>query len=167
MSNGQAHANFSYVPNGLKVNFTAISPSIQFATWNFGDGNTAVGELSTHTYKQSGNYNVTISVTDACGKNAEFTKTINVNGKTNVVETTEKLATINIYPNPNEGIFTLKSNSIEPFIIEIFDLQGSQLLSMQSDKKLETIDIRSLNKGIYILKAQSNKVILTERIILQ
>ena len=167
MSNGQAQANFSYVPNGLKVNFTAISPSIQFATWNFGDGNTAVGELAKHTYKQSGNYDVTISVTDACGKNAEFTKTINVNGQTNSINPTDKQNAIRCYPNPNFGLLNISNSSQEPVNIQIYDLKGQLLLSKKMIEDTEAIDIRNLNKGMYILKAVGTKITHVERLILQ
>src|SRR5437867_4029861 len=50
--------NQSYDPDG----------QIQSYLWNFGDGTTFSGEVSIHTYSNSGNYTVTLTVTDNAGQ---------------------------------------------------------------------------------------------------
>jgi PKD repeat protein len=57
----------------LAVQFTdassAVSPSTITAwTWNFGDGNTSNAENPDHTYAASGDYDVTLTVTDNNGE---------------------------------------------------------------------------------------------------
>lgn len=38
--------------------------------WNFGDGETAKGEVVTHTYEKAGTYTVKLTVTDSAGRSA-------------------------------------------------------------------------------------------------
>ena len=35
--------------------------------WDFGDGDTDSGEIVSHTYDDSGDFDVTLTVTDTCG----------------------------------------------------------------------------------------------------
>src|SRR5690606_2855895 len=49
--------------------------------WNFGDGNTSTEQNPSHTYNQLGNFNVSLSVTDAYG----CTDTLTMNNRVNLV----------------------------------------------------------------------------------
>ena len=46
--------------------------------WNYGDGTTASGEESTHSYDATGNYMVTLTITDDIGQTDTFARTIRV-----------------------------------------------------------------------------------------
>ncbi|MEL6804068.1 MAG: PKD domain-containing protein, partial [Bacteroidota bacterium] len=55
---------------GTSINFSDITnadTTIVSWQWDFGDGNTATGPNPTHTYFQSGNYTVSLTITDANG----------------------------------------------------------------------------------------------------
>ena len=51
----------------LTVNFTDLSTGASTWAWDFGDGSTSNAQNPTHTYQNSGNYTVTLTVTDANG----------------------------------------------------------------------------------------------------
>jgi PKD repeat protein len=55
----------------------AACPSCSF-TWDFGDGGTGSGVFSTHTYRHSGTFAVTLTVSDARGAVGVSTQAINV-----------------------------------------------------------------------------------------
>ena len=58
-----------------------------------------------------------------------------------------------IYPNPNNGTFTISpSQSIKPVVVTIFDQQGRTVSKIQI-KGTTSISISELAKGIYIIKA--------------
>jgi len=46
--------------------------------WNFGDGTTGIGKTTTHTYANTGNYTVTLTVKDAAGNSATHSITVTV-----------------------------------------------------------------------------------------
>lgn len=69
-----------------------------------------------------------------------------------------------VYPNPSKGIVNLKAFN-GPLSVEITDISGKQIINMQvSDSK---IDVSSLAAGIYILKARTDKITETVKIIIQ
>lgn len=51
-------ASASSSPNGAIVSYT----------WNFGDGETGIGAVVTHTYEEKGIYEVTLVITDSTGE---------------------------------------------------------------------------------------------------
>ncbi len=65
----------SFVPNG-QGNITGW-------LWNFGDGNTSTQQSPTHTYAQSGQYNVSLTVTSSNGCNNTFTVPLATNAYPN------------------------------------------------------------------------------------
>ncbi len=72
-------ANDTVVCPGVPVTFTSTSisgvPGATTCYWNYGDGNSGTGNPITHTYTAPGNYNVTLSVTNAQGCVASLTRT--------------------------------------------------------------------------------------------
>jgi len=73
---------FDYAVDGLKVTFydNSYDPDgyIVDWQWNFGDGETGVGQVVNHTYSGSGTYSVTLTVTDNHGNTASTTVDIEV-----------------------------------------------------------------------------------------
>lgn len=71
-----AVANFSGTPTTgtapLAVNFTDTSTGGPTSwSWNFGDGGTSTSQNPSHTFAAAGSYNVQLTVTNACGSDAE------------------------------------------------------------------------------------------------
>jgi hypothetical protein len=78
---------------------------------------------------------------------------------------------ISTYPNPSNGVFHLvyDSESDKNVKLEVYNEVG-QLVhdeNIQSKGFKNTIDLRSFNKGLYLLKTEQNGVISTKRILIQ
>ena len=75
---------------------------------------------------------------------------------------------INIYPNPSEGVFTIKMKNILDFHYEIFDISG-KLITNKIDVTVNSFEINlsKYAKGIYFLKLQSNKGVITKKLIIK
>lgn len=159
--------DFSYWHLGFEMHLLAIGADIQEAVWYFGDGDSAIGLAVTHEYQKSGLYDITISATDSCGMTGKLTKKISVNGQSSSVNHRDEDFQISIFPNPNDGLFTLKTNSSDKTEIRIFDVHGKLVLSTQTNQNQINLDLRSLPKGLYIIKAQSVSATLTEHVVLQ
>jgi len=76
---------------------------------------------------------------------------------------------VQIYPNPNNGIFNLKTGK-DIRSIEIFNIYGQIIYTKQVKNKtksiLEQINLSKHVKGIYFLKVKSEGFIKTEKIII-
>ncbi|MBN1886352.1 MAG: PKD domain-containing protein [Thermoflexales bacterium] len=80
-----AGASFSFAPVwplvGQTVTFSGIvtagDPPIAY-TWDFGDGASGTGAVAHHAYQRGGNYQVTMTVTNACGELTTPPQTITV-----------------------------------------------------------------------------------------
>jgi len=80
---------------------------------------------------------------------------------------------VNVYPNPNNGNFTIEINSKTPEIISIkvFDLLGTMVYEnnniVNSSNYTNTIDLSFLSNGIYYLKVQGDYKNITKKIIIK
>ena len=88
------------INEGESVSFSAEASSdrdgeIVSYNWDFGDGDTGVGMNIEHTYYHSGQYNVTLTVTDNDGLSDSCSITVNI-----VTPNAPPTAYIHIYPNP-------------------------------------------------------------------
>lgn len=86
----------------------------------------------------------------------------------------EKFSTINVYPNPvNETLFVnltdLNNNlsQVEETTIEIFDIQGKKVKNIIEKNNNFSIDVKDLNKGIYLMKIQLKDTIETHKIVVE
>ena len=67
------------VSNGLSVNFTDNSSNLPVTwVWDFGDGNSSDQQNPTHTYSNSGTYDVTLLVISANGDSTSVMKSVKV-----------------------------------------------------------------------------------------
>ncbi len=78
-----AHAgNDKTTKVNTQINFDASSSNdnvgIISYQWNFGDGNTGAGVITTHMYAQTGTYTVTLTVLDAAGNSNTDSATITI-----------------------------------------------------------------------------------------
>lgn len=72
-------ANVTYTQSAFDINFSASNVTgADSAFWTYGDGNSGGGLNATNTYASSGNFQVNVSVFNACGKQKDSTFFITV-----------------------------------------------------------------------------------------
>lgn len=72
-----------------------------------------------------------------------------------------------IFPNPNNGFFNLNLNDNTEYItIEIFNINGQNILSSKLKNKKTQIDLSSYSKGLYFVKLTRGNFYLVKRIII-
>jgi len=78
----------------------------------------------------------------------------------------------NVFPNPNNGVFTIELNNVkaDDYIISVLNVLGQQVYT--STKEISTIsseriDLSDLDKGIYILEVSNSEATISEKIIIE
>ena len=78
----------------------------------------------------------------------------------------------NVYPNPNNGIFTVELNNIkaDDYKILVTNVLGQEVyVSTEKTSTLisEKIDLSDLSKGVYMLEVSNSESTITEKIIVE
>jgi len=75
-------------------------------------------------------------------------------------------ASVSIYPNPVKDKFTISSED-KIKSVELFDMSGKLIRTMLVNDRSSIQDINSLNNGIYIIRIQTDKGTVVQKIIKQ
>jgi len=118
-------------------------------TWSNGSTNasTTVSPLATTVY--------TVSVSSINGCIASSAVTVNVNTCTGIDESALSNQVINLYPNPNVGIFNFHLNGISTVIIS--NTLGQIIYNETLEKGNQRIDITNQANGMYFVKIIQNE----------
>jgi len=74
---------------------------------------------------------------------------------------------LNIYPNPSEQQFTVQLPQDKSFDLHIMDITGRMVMTKNDISGDQTFNGSSFNTGIYLVRATSEKMILTGRLMKQ
>lgn len=157
--------------DGEPVAYTSSSVGdVTSWSWTFegGDPATSNEESPTVSYATPGDYSVTLEVGDGVNT-ATITKEdyITVHNCTGVENVT---ASINLYPNPNNGIFYIDIKGMENANMTIMNSLGSIVYTennMANDNSMKRIDLSNQAEGIYMLVIEDNDQRIIEKIILK
>ncbi len=140
--------------------------------WSFGDGNTSVEQNPAHTYNNTGLYTVSLAI---C--NGEVCDTII---KTDYIEVLpngmvdiDVLVNAKIYPNPNDGSFTIEINdkAEHQLQLHLFNNLGSEVYfeSFKSrGKTIKRLNLNNLSTGVYYVHINSEeKMVYKSKLIIQ
>lgn len=144
-----------------KVQFKNLSvfndaiTSASSLTWDFGDGQTSTQTNPSHTYVQSGKFNVSLiasngSVTDTIIQNQLITVTPAIG-----IKTTQMLTSTVIYPNPVNNIANIKFDDASLHILKIYNIMGQLILSHNVTGSAR-IDLSGLTQGVYLLECDNS-----------
>lgn len=152
--------------DGEMVNFSSNSVGeITTYSWTFegGEPETSDEENPSVVYSAAGTYNVTLTVGDGTNENT-LTKEgyIIVHNCTGLGEM--QAFSLEVYPNPNNGQFTLKVNQTAR--IEIISAVGHTVYANEFIGK-ETIDLVDQAEGVYFIKVETETESTVEKIVVR
>lgn len=117
-----------------------------------------------------GNYYVTISNEAGCYTSSDVVKIpVDALG----VDETDPFAGLTIYPNPNSGQFTLKTQNkiFGEITISVLDQRGNEIFRSKFEKTSEQfssqINLKTQSKGIYIVNLSINGLTSERKIIIE
>ena len=144
-SDQKADAAFQYSVNGLQVQFTADQPTQDSLFWDLGDGTTATGSQTTHSYANAGSYTVRLRAYN-CSDTTNSTQTVSIASQAGALEQANKFITL--YPNPARDEVMVKSRSAV-LDVELWSAMGRRLrLTQAADRWL----LPNVSVGSYLLK---------------
>jgi len=91
--------------------------------------------------------------------------TINLTSITNI--NTINVDIFNVFPNPNNGTFTINMISTSNNNIQITNVLGELVYSNNINSNSTTIDLSSLDKGVYFVKVKNDNTTNTKSIIIK
>ncbi len=97
-------------------------------------------------------------------------KTTNGGGTitTGIKDTTkDEISGFNIYPNPNNGSFTIAIDNFENTTIGIYNNIGQLILNQTLTQNLTSINLTKFSKGIYFVRMKTPSETIVEKIVYQ
>jgi hypothetical protein len=110
---------------------------------------------------------LTVTGTDAnnCTNTASVVVTVN---KCTGIEQQASLGSVQIFPNPTKGIFTVTLNSASPSTVKVYNAAGKLIRDLNVNSDAVVIDIEKEANGIYIVDIlQNGETISTSKIVKQ
>jgi hypothetical protein len=164
--NALPDTSISVAGNSLTAN--AVSPATY--QWKNCTTNTIISGATSQSYSASANGSYALIVTENNCSATGSCYTIGTAG----INSFKENSIFNIYPNPNNGVFTIESNTTTKQTIQIFDVSGKIAFSKviepvsNSNKKgtKYSIDGSNLYEGVYILSIISNEDVVNKRLII-
>jgi PKD repeat protein len=137
--------------------------------WDFGDGTTSGMQHPTHTFNQNGIHTVCLTVSDMfTGETSTFCRDIEIETLTGVDFQLHAGKQINIYPNPSSTVLNIScAGCALGSTLQIFNLNGQKVLEFTLNQQNESINIRGLDKGVYLIKLLGDDSVSTQRLIKQ
>lgn len=140
--------------------------------WNFGDQNTSTSQSPTHTYASNGNYSVQLITTDDCGSDTTL-QSIAITCIVGIQEPDVLGTAFTVYPNPNNGTFTVGFDDIraDEISLQVVDLQGRIVLTRELSGVVggfqTDINLNGHSNGIYFVKVYADGKTATKKVIVQ
>lgn len=141
-------ALFDFTVSSDTVDFNNLSSSnaISFE-WDFGDNSGSTEINPSHTYAQSGIYTVQLITFNECGSDT-------ITQEIEVIFTSTKIigdkSLIDIFPNPATDLLTIKSD-IKIETIQIANVLGQRVLEISDTVNIREVGLSSLSPGIYVI----------------
>jgi hypothetical protein len=107
----------------------------------------------------------TLTGTNVNGCKGVSTVVLNVQECVGVQEITTTLSGVRVYPNPNDGRFTVLLQNGSDKTIQVLDVTGRLISSTAGKDESVTVDISALANGIYYVKIQSNDAVEVIKVI--
>ncbi len=151
----------------------AYSANVDSTRWYWGDGHDTLALYPSHVYSTPGRYNICVTAYSACGDSAQYCQNdtvyrasnstmvyINVDSSsahnTNLSHISSLNTQVSLYPNPNNGTFTLQLNEYENSSVEVYNIIGECVYHQPTTSTINQINMAGFANGMYQLRVLKN-----------
>lgn len=154
-------SNLTVCKNGSITFDASTSSDAASYSWTFvgGTPSTSTSVSPTVTYANSGNYTAKLTVTNSCGTDNSYSKSVNVNVCTGVKELYSSANINTIYNSSNKQLtITVNDNfnKREDVVIKLVNMLGqisySQQLTLTGTQFVSVIDMSTIASGAYTIQ---------------
>jgi hypothetical protein len=164
---------------------TFINTSNDFANtyyWDFGDGHISTEENPVHHYTVPGTFTVQLTVTNngEC-KNWFFIQNVvaitleDIQSPVNEINESIFNSIVSVFPNPNDGVFTIQSDVLNSFKLTLRDVTGKEIAFQELNKTAKSCSLEiekaggalSSSKGMYFLEFSNEKGKFVKKVLVE
>jgi PKD repeat protein len=155
-SNTVPEINFNYIVGGSNIDFQNFTTNYDSLVWDFGDGQTSTQNSPSHSYSESGEYQVVLTTFNVCGQS---NNTQHINFTSTGIEELFNEKTIKLYPNPvlqgNEIKLLLSDLSNKDLSLRVYSSIGQLIIDrtmkLNGPRELVSINTNQLASGNYVV----------------
>jgi hypothetical protein len=181
------NADFILYPDTTQLHTYSITSNSSgleplYYVWNWGDSTSDYGPYPSHTYADSGFYNICLTIYDSTGGcsdtycssyNLARTGTanssivqVNVINPTTGIKVIEKNNAVSIFPNPASSRFTIALGNHKKAEVTITDITGKIIYSTTATTSQLEISTKDFEEGIYIVQIKTEEFVETKKVII-
>ncbi|MEI6509289.1 MAG: T9SS type A sorting domain-containing protein, partial [Bacteroidota bacterium] len=127
-----------------------------------------IADISGVSNDKPGVYYVNYSLTDPSGNVADMvTRMVIVNeAATTGISNVNGTSAMKLYPNPNNGKFTIDAEGTEITSVKVYNIIGTLVkeISNKDNSKTIEIDMTGVSEGVYIVKMEGPGKVSTQKI---
>ena len=144
--------------SGLTISANESSATYQWIDCD--NSNQPIAGETNQTFTASSNGNYAVIVTqNSCSDTSAC-----VNISTVGIKDVSKANTVNIYPNPSNGIYNISGLALNSKIV-VYDAIGQIIYTSITTESKETVDISKLPNGVYVIQLNSENRTTTKKVI--
>ena len=70
-----------------------------------------------------------------------------------------------LYPNPNNGQFTINNEQFTINNVNVYDVYGKLLKTVEANANIVELDVRELSAGMYFVRISTEKGVVTKNFV--
>jgi len=158
------HQYDSHTDSLIGSSITLALPQVSSFSYDAVWMNASTGDSLFSSHGNSSGNSATLVVPDFLIDILVYVKLSNIIGISENQQLTSRLV---VYPNPSQNIFNVELPAQQTFELSIEDLTGRKIFETKTLNGIIQIDGSDFNNGIYFVRAASDKISLTSKLIKQ
>ncbi|HEX7413210.1 MAG TPA: T9SS type A sorting domain-containing protein, partial [Bacteroidia bacterium] len=157
--------SFTQNPNVLCINHASITLSPGTPMGGTYSGAGVTGNTFNPSTAGTGTFVITYSYTNVNNCTNTAAQNMVINACTGINQLATNNDQVTVYPNPNNGNFIVETSTTEAQTVQLFDLNGSLVLSQNINSKA-SIDASNLQNGVYYISIHSKEGVVNKKLII-